>query len=351
MAKDTESTKQTEPTSDLNERLSKLSGSDKAAMLMLLMGEEHAAQVIQHLEPKDIQTLGKKMVEVANLPKDIVNAVLDDFLISTSQRSDLGTENSEYIQRVFNKALGEDRASAALEKIIPEQSLKGLDMLRWMDANEIYTAIEAEHPQVIAVVLSILDHDVAGDLIKMFPEEVRSNLIARIGSLKGIQASALARLEEVLKLQFLQRNNTSKTPFGGVEAAAKILNFSGSEIETSILKSVEAQDQKLAEAIEENMVTFTDLDSMDNKSLQTLIRELDNELLIPALKGADESIKEMFLENMSERARELFEDDLEAMGPIRVSEVDKAQKEIMRIARRLSGEGEIMLSGGGNEFI
>ena len=351
MAKDTESTKQAEPTSDLNERLSKLSGSDKAAMLMLLMGEEHAAQVIQHLEPKDIQTLGKKMVEVANLPKDVVNAVLDDFLISTSQMSDLGTENSEYIQRVFNKALGEDRASAALEKIIPEQSLKGLDMLRWMDANEIYTAIEAEHPQVIAVVLSILDHDVAGDLIKMFPEEVRSDLIARIGSLKGIQASALARLEEVLKLQFLQKNNTSKTPFGGVEAAAKILNFSGSEIETSILKSVGAQDQKLAEAIEENMVTFMDLESMDNKSLQTLIRELDNELLIPALKGADESIKEMFLENMSERARELFEDDLEAMGPIRVSEVDKAQKEIMRIARRLSGEGEIMLSGGGNEFI
>ena len=351
MAKDTELTKQAEPTSDLNERLSQLSGSDKAAMLMLLMGEEHAAQVIQHLEPKDIQTLGKKMVEVANLPKDVVNAVLDDFLISTSQMSDLGTENSEYIQRVFNKALGEDRASAALEKIIPEQSLKGLDMLRWMDANEIYTAIEEEHPQVIAVVLSILDHDVAGDLIKMFPEEVRSDIIARIGSLKGIQASALARLEEVLKLQFLQKNNTSKTPFGGVEAAAKILNFSGSEIETSILKSVGAQDQKLAEAIEENMVTFMDLESMDNKSLQTLIRELDNELLIPALKGADESVKEMFLENMSERARELFEDDLEAMGPIRVSEVDKAQKEIMRIARRLSGEGEIMLSGGGNEFI
>ena len=235
MAKDTESTKQAEPTSDLNERLSKLSGSDKAAMLMLLMGEEHAAQVIQHLEPKDIQTLGKKMVEVANLPKDVVNAVLDEFLISTSQMSDLGTENSEYIQRVFNKALGEDRASAALEKIIPEQSLKGLDMLRWMDANEVYTAIEAEHPQVIAVVLSILDHDVAGDLIKMFPEEVRSDIIARIGSLKGLQASALARLEEVLKLQFLQKNNTSKTPFGGVEAAAKILNFSGSEIETSIL--------------------------------------------------------------------------------------------------------------------
>ena len=274
MAKDTESTKQAEPTSDLNERVSKLSGSDKAAMLMLLMGEEHAAQVIQHLEPKDIQTLGKKMVEVANLPKDVVNAVLDDFLISTSQMSDLGTENSEYIQRVFNKALGEDRASAALEKIIPEQSLKGLDMLRWMDANEIYTAIEAEHPQVIAVVLSILDHDVAGDLIKMFPEEVRSDIIARIGSLKGIQASALARLEEVLKLQFLQKNNASKTPFGGVEAAAKILNFSGSEIETSILKSVGAQDQKLAEAIEENMVTFMDLESMDNKSLQTLIRIL-----------------------------------------------------------------------------
>ena len=351
MANKTESTQPTESESDLNERFSKLSGADKAAMLMLLMGEEYAAQVINHLEPKEIQALGKKMVEVANLPKDIVNAVLDEFLISTSKMSDLGNGNSEYLQKVFNKALGEDRASAALDKIIPEQSLKGLDMLRWMDAAEIHMAIKAEHPQVIAVVLSILDHDVAGTLIKMFPEEARSDIIARIGSLDGVQPSALARLEELLKSQFLQRNNLNKTPFGGVEAAAKILNFSGSEVETSILKSVEERDQKLAEAIEENMVTFMDLDGMDNKSLQTLIRELDNELLIPALKGAEESIKELFLENMSERARELFEDDLEAMGPIRVSEVDKAQKEIMRIARRLSGEGEIMLSGGGNEFI
>ena len=351
MANKTESTQPTESALDLNERFSKLTGADKAAMLMLLMGEEHAAQVINHLEPKEIQALGKKMVEVANLPKDIVNAVLDEFLISTSKMSDLGNGNSEYLQKVFNKALGEDRASAALDKIIPEQSLKGLDMLRWMDAAEIHMAIKAEHPQVIAVVLSILDHDVAGTLIKMFPEEARSDIIARIGSLDGVQPSALARLEELLKSQFLQRNNLNKTPFGGVEAAAKILNFSGSEVETSILKSVEERDQKLAEAIEENMVTFMDLDGMDNKSLQTLIRELDNELLIPALKGAEESIKELFLENMSERARELFEDDLEAMGPIRVSEVDKAQKEIMRIARRLSGEGEIMLSGGGNEFI
>jgi len=351
MANKTESIQPTESALDLNERFSKLTGADKAAMLMLLMGEEHAAQVINHLEPKEIQALGKKMVEVANLPKDIVNAVLDEFLISTSKMSDLGNGNSEYLQKVFNKALGEDRASAALDKIIPEQSLKGLDMLRWMDAAEIHMAIKAEHPQVIAVVLSILDHDVAGTLIKMFPEEARSDIIARIGSLDGVQPSALARLEELLKSQFLQRNNLNKTPFGGVEAAAKILNFSGSEVETSILKSVEERDQKLAEAIEENMVTFMDLDGMDNKSLQTLIRELDNELLIPALKGAEESIKELFLENMSERARELFEDDLEAMGPIRVSEVDKAQKEIMRIARRLSGEGEIMLSGGGNEFI
>ena len=155
MAKDKGSTEPNDPTSDLRERFLKLSGADKAAMLMLLMGEEHAAQVINHLEPKDVQTLGKKMVEVANLPKDVVNAVLDEFLISTSKMSDLGTGNSEYIQKVFKRALGEDKASAALDKIIPEQSLKGLDMLRWMDAAEIHAAIEAEHPQVIAVVLSV----------------------------------------------------------------------------------------------------------------------------------------------------------------------------------------------------
>jgi len=220
-----------------------------------------------------------------------------------------------------------------------------------MDAEEIYTAIEDEHPQIIAVVLSVLDHDVAGALMKMLPEEVRSDVIARISSLNSIQPSAMARLEQVLKEQFLKKSNLNAASFGGIEAAAKILNFSGSDIESSILESVGARDQKLAEEIEENMVTFLNLENLDSKSMQTLIRELDNELLIPALKGADEVIKEVFLDNMSERARDIFVDDLEATGPIRISEVENAQKEIMRVARRLSGEGEIMLSGGGNEFV
>ena len=332
-------------------RLSKLSGADKAAIVMLLLGEEYAAKVIKHLDPKDVQSLGKKMADVASLPKDIVSEVLLEFLSSTSQMSDLGLSNSEYVQNVFNKALGEERASAALDKIIPEQSLKSLEMLQWMDAEEIYTAIDGEHPQVIAVVLSVLDHDVAGALMKLLPEDVRSDVIARISSLNNIQPSAMARLETVLKEQLKKKSNLNAASFGGIEAAAKILNFSGSEIESSILKSVSERDQKLAEEIEENMVTFLNLDSLDTKSMQTLIRELDNELLIPALKGADEAIKEIFLENMSERARDIFLDDLEASGPIRISEVEKAQKEIMRVARRLSGEGEIMLSGGGNEFI
>ena len=337
--------------SPLQARLAKLSGTDKAAIVMLLMGEEYAAKVIQHLDPKDVQALGKKMAGVANLPKDLVSAVLLEFLSSTAQMSDLGLSNSEYIQNVFNKALGEEKASAALEKIIPEQSLKSLEMLHWMDAEEIYTAIEGEHPQVIAVVLSVLDHDVAGALMKLLPGDVRSDVIARISSLNSIQPSAMARLEQVLKEQVESKSSQKAASFGGIQAAAKILNFSGSEIESSILESVGEKDQKLAEEIEENMVTFMNLESLNSKSMQTLIRELDNELLIPALKGADEAIKEIFLDNMSERAREIFIDDLEASGPIRISEVDRAQKEIMRVARRLSGEGEIVLSGGGNEFV
>lgn len=354
MTSSTTAEKKTETLSDptdLETRISKLSGADKAAIVMLLMGEEYAAKVIKHLDPKDVHTLGKKMAGVASLPKDLVSAVLLEFLSSTSRMSDLGLSNSEYVQNVFNKALGEERASAALEKIIPEQSLKNLEMLHWMDVGEIYTAIEDEHPQIIAVVLSVLDHDVAGALMKMLPEEVRSDVIARISSLNSIQPSAMARLEQVLKEQFVKKSNLNAASFGGIEAAAKILNFSGSDIESSILESVGARDQKLAEEIEENMVTFLNLENLDSKSMQTLIRELDNELLIPALKGADEAIKEVFLDNMSERARDIFVDDLEATGPIRISEVENAQKEIMRVARRLSGEGEIMLSGGGNEFV
>jgi flagellar motor switch protein FliG len=176
-------------------------------------------------------------------------------------------------------------------------------------------------------------------------------VIARVSSLDAVKPSAMSHLEEVLREQFLNKSGTSSATFGGVKTAAQILKYSGSEVESSILKSVNELDKTLAEKLEENMFTFMNLGGLDNKSMQTLIRDLENDLLIPALKGADEAVKDKFLENMSERARDLFLDDLEAQGPIRITEVEKSQKEIMRVARKLSEEGEIMLSSGGNEFV
>ena len=339
-----------EPTA-LELELAKLPSTDKAAVIMLLLGEEHAAEVLRHLEPKEVQALGQKMTSVANLSKEVISGVLAEFIDSTSGKTNLGIGSLGYTQSVFNKALGQEKAASVLGKIMPGESLKGLEMLQWMDAKSIHEFIQNEHPQVIAVVLSVLEHDTAGELLKFLSEDIRADVIARVSSLDAVKPSAMSHLEEVLREQFLNKSGTSSATFGGVKTAAQILKYSGSEVESSILKSVNELDKTLAEKLEENMFTFMNLGGLDNKSMQTLIRDLENDLLIPALKGADEAVKEKFLENMSERARDLFLDDLEAQGPIRITEVEKSQKEIMRVARKLSEEGEIMLSTGGNEFV
>lgn len=332
-------------------QLAKLSSVDKAAVIMLLLGEDQAAEVLRHLEPKEAHQLGQKMTSVAGLSKDLISAVLAEFLDATSGKINLGIGSTGYTQNVFNKALGAEKASTVLKKILPDESLKGLEMLQWMDAKSIYEFIHNEHPQVIAVVLAVLDHEAAGELLKLIPEAMRGDIVARVSSLDKIKPSAMSRLEEVLHDQFTKDKNSNSAAFGGVKTASQILKFSGSEVESSVLKAVNELDKSLAESLEENMFTFMNLGDLDNKSMQALIRDIENELLIPALKGADESVKDKFLENMSERARDLFLDDLEAQGPIRISEVEKSQKEIMRIARKLAEDGEIILASGGNEFV
>lgn len=345
-----EQSENSEPTA-VEIQLAKLPSVDKAAVIMLLLGEDQAVEVLRHMEPKEAHQLGQKMTSVAGLSKDLISAVLAEFIDSTAGKINLGIGSTDYTQNVFNKALGAEKASSVLGKILPDESLKGLEMLQWMDAESIYEFIHNEHPQVIAVVLSILNHETAGELLKLIPETIRADIVARVSSLDKIKPSAMSRLEEVLRDQFLKDKNSNSVTFGGVKTASQILKFSGSEVESRVLRAVTEIDKSLAESLEENMFTFMNLSDLENKSMQALIRDIENELLIPALKGADESVKDKFLENMSERARDLFLDDLEAQGPIRISEVEKSQKEIMRIARKLAEEGEIVLASGGNEFV
>jgi flagellar motor switch protein FliG len=257
----------------------------------------------------------------------------------------------EYVSSVFNKALGEEKAATVLGRIMPGgASSKGLEMLQWMDARSIGEMIGGEHPQVIAIVMSVLEYDVAADVLNYLPAKLRPEIVKRVANLETIHPNAMAQLESIMKEQF-HSTSAKASSFGGVKTAAKIMNFTKTEMEASIFGGLEDGDPDLALAIMDNMFTFENLSALDNKSIQTLMRSLDQDLLMTAVKGADEAVKDKFLDNMSQRAKVMFMDEMEAKGPVRITDVEEAQKQILRLARQMSDAGEIVLAGRGDDFV
>jgi len=317
---------------------------------MMVLGEEEAANVIGHLPPREVQHLGAAMVSVANVSQGAVDMVLDEFVGTMKQQTNLSMGTSDYVQRVFNKALGEDKASSVLNRIIPTRASNGLDILNWMDARSIAEMIRGEHPQIISIIVSFLEHEVAADVLHYLPEDLRADIIMRVAQLETIQPEALEELETIMQKQFTSNSAVKSSNVGGVNQAAKIMNFTKSDMETQIMGNLMERDEDLTGRIQDNMFVFDNLSGVDARSIQVLIRNIETDLLMVALKGADDLVKDTFLDNMSKRAGILFLDDMEAKGPMRISEVEEAQKDILRTARRLSDAGEMML-GGGADFV
>ena len=328
-----------------------MSGTEKAAVIMLLLGEQQAADVIRFMAPREVNALGSAMVSVADLSQDLVNLVLDDFVSTLKTQTNLGLGTPNYVQNVFKRALGDEKAATVLGKIMPPASSKGLEILQWMDAKSIGEMINEEHPQVIAIILSVLEHDIAAEVLEYVSEAKRSEIIKRVASLDSVQPSAMAELEGIMAKQFTNNTSSKASSIGGVETAAKIMNFAKVDVESGVMSGVTKMDKELATQIQDRMLTFENMADIDNRSMQRLLRDVENDLLLSGLRGADEATKDKFLSNMSERARDLLLDDMEAKGPIRVSEVEAAQKAIMQIARKLSDDGEIMLAGAGEAFV
>ena len=337
--------------SPLQAQFNMMSGTEKAAVIMLLLGEQQAADVIRFMAPREVNALGSSMVSVADLSQDLVNMVLDDFVSTLKTQTNLGLGTPDYVQNVFKRALGDEKAATVLGKIMPPASSKGLEILQWMDAKSIGEMVSDEHPQVIAIILSVLEHDVAAEVLEHVSESKRSEIIKRVASLDSVQPSAMAELEGIMAKQFSNNTTSRASNLGGIETAAKIMNFAKVDVESGVMSGVTKMDKDLASQIQDRMTTFDNMADIDNRSMQTLLRSIENDLLMSALRGADEAIKDKFLSNMSERARDLLLDDMEAKGPIRVSEVEAAQKAIMQIARKLSDDGEIMLAGAGEAFV
>ena len=334
----------------LQKELSEMSGTKRAAVLMLLLGEQQAAEIIRFLNPKEVQALGGAMVSVADLSQEAVNSVLDEFVLTIKKQTSLGLGTTDYVEKVLKRALGDDKAASVLGRILPGQSSKGLDILSWMDARSIAEMIRGEHPQVSAIILSVLENSVAADVLAYLPPESRAEIIQRVASLEVVQPSAMEELEAIMKKQFSNNSSAQSSSFGGIKAAAKIMNFTKTALEASVMASLAEIDADLMQKIQDNMFTFDNLVSVDNRGIQVLMRNVEPDLLMIALKGGSEEVKDKFFGNMSERARGMFRDDMEAKGPLRIADVEEAQKTIMRIARKLSDAGDLVL-GGGDDFV
>tara|TARA_B100001989_G_C24525347_1_gene458341 strand:- start:307 stop:1350 length:1044 start_codon:yes stop_codon:yes gene_type:complete len=329
-----------------------LTGTQKSAILMMLLGEEEASEIIRNLSPKEVQHLGSAMYSVQGLDQDTVNKVLDEFLEIIKKQTSLGLGSDSYIRNVLTKALGSDKAQSVLGRITPMSSNRPIEILDWMDARAIAEMVLDEHPQIISLIVSYLEPSVGADVMNMLPVDLQAEVIKRVATLETVQPDALRELEAVMQQKFAANTSLRASQVGGVKAAAALMNFTQQDTEQRIMKVLGKDDKDLMQAIQENMFLFENLIESDDRSLQTLLRSVETEDIVVAMKGADEALREKLFACMSSRAAANIMDEMEALGPVRLTEVQDAQKAIINVARRLSDEGAMVLAGrGGDDFV
>jgi flagellar motor switch protein FliG len=330
----------------------KLDGSEKAAILLLSLSEEDAAQILKHLEPKQVQQVGMIMAAMEDFTQEKITAVHKLFINEIQNFSTIGFQSEEFVRRALTAALGEDKAGNLIDQIVMGGGAKGLDSLKWMDSKQVANIIRNEHPQIQTIVLSYLEPEQSAEILSQFPEKVRLDLMMRIANLEEVQPAALQELNEIMEKQFAGQAGAQAAKMGGLKAAADIMNYLDTNVEGQLMDSIREHDEEMSQQIQDLMFVFENLLDVDDRGIQAILREVQQDVLMKAMKGADEGMKEKILKNMSKRAADMLADDLEAMPPVRISEVEAAQKEILSTARRLADSGEIMLgSGGGEEFL
>ena len=329
--------------------VSKLEGVEKAAILLLSLSEEDAAQILKHLEPKQVQKLGTEMAKVDDMTQSKITSVHKHFIEEIQNYSTIGFQSQDFVKRALTAALGEDKAANLIDQILMGSGAKGLDSLKWMDSKQVASIIRNEHPQIQTIVLSYLEPEQSAEILAQFPEKVRLDLLMRIANLEEVQPAALQELNEIMEKQFAGQAGTQAAKMGGLKSAANIMNYLDTAIEGQLMDAIREQDEEMSQQIQDLMFVFDNLVDVDDKGIQAILREVQQDALLKAIKGADEELKDKIMRNMSKRAAEMLNDDLGALGPVRISEVETAQKEILSVARRLSDSGEIMLGGGGGE--
>ncbi|MEO5812653.1 MAG: flagellar motor switch protein FliG [Rhodanobacter sp.] len=329
-----------------------MSGSQRAAILLLTLGEQDAAEVLKHLSARDVQAVGTAMAGLSGVSRRQVESVLDKLTVDVGQQTALGVGTEDYIRKILVNALGESKAGGLLDRILLGHSSKGMESLKWMESRSIAEMINQEHPQIIALVLAHLEPAQAAEVIGYLPPRVRSDAVMRIATLDGVQPHALSELDSIMERQVSGNSRKMKSSaVGGLKAAADILNAMEGTRENEVITAIRSQDEALGGRIEELMFVFENLADVDDRSMQTLLREVPSGTLVTALKGTEPALREKIFSNMSKRAADMMRDDLEVKGPVRLSEVDAAQKEVLATARKLADAGQLNLSSGGEEYV
>ncbi len=324
-------------------------GVMRSAVLMLALGEDEAAEVMKFLTPKEVQKLGTAMATLNAVGRKEVETVVAEFLVEADKSSNLDMDSDEYIRAVLTKALGEDKASNVLNRILQRRDASGIESLKWMDAHTVSEFIKNEHPQIIATILVHLEPDQASEILSHFTERLRQDSMLRIATLDGVQPVALRELNDVMTKLLTGNENIKKQTMGGIKVAANIMNFMSGDAEASLMEGLKNYDDDIAQKIMDEMFVFDNIIDIDDKGIQVMLREVQSETLIIALKGTTPEMREKIFKNMSTRAAEMMRDDLESKGPVKLSEVETQQKQILQVIRRLADEGQIVLGGSGDD--
>jgi flagellar motor switch protein FliG len=324
-------------------------GLEDAAILMMSLGEAEASEVFKHLSPKEVQKLGEAIAKTGSVTRDRVDEIVGKFTGIAASQSLLVSDSGDYVRSVLKRALGDDKAALLIDRILQGGDVSGIESLKWMDPQSVAELLRNEHPQIVAAILVHLDYDQAADVMKQLAERQRGEVMLRIATMEGIQPTALKDLNEVLYKVLAGGDKVRKASLGGIKTAAEMINLMGTAIETTVIESIRNHDPDLAQKIMDKMFVFDDVIKLDDKSIQMVLKEVASDTLIVALKGAQPELKEKFLANMSSRAAETLREDLESRGPMRLSEVEAQQKEILKTVRRLADEGTIVIGGGGDD--
>lgn len=329
-----------------------MDGIERAAILLLTMGERNASEVLRHLEPRQVQKVGMAMSTMSSVSKAKMQNVMVDFISAIEDQNSMTIDTEQYLRTVLIEALGEEKAIPFIDRILVSDKDSGLNRLKWLDGRLIADVIRNEHPQIIATILIHLDSEQAAEVVSYFSAEKRAEVLLRMCNIDTVKPEAISELGKVIEKQLSGQTVGKSSSIGGVKSAADVINFLDGAMEEEVLERIKDWDEELGDKIRDKMFVFENISDMDDRSVQTLLRDVTSEQLKLALKGTTETTKEKIFTNMSKRAADLLREDIEVQGPVKVSDVERAQRDILAVARNLAEDGKITLGAkGGEEMI